>query len=501
MPSIRLRARSRRHCCSFEGSPIPDESRLQALVPLESEDRSMSKRTIKMEMDLNRVEGDVEIKLEVESNTVVDAWCIGTTYRGYEQILLGRDPNDVLVITPRICGICSTSHLYAATTALEVAYQSPIAPNGTRIRNLCLMAESVMNDARHTFLMFAPDFCNQAYRDHDLYGRILESFEPPFKGEIARQTVHHSKQILGIVVAFGGQWPHSTYMTTGGVTCSLDEAKLLECLKIIDSYTDWYEKSVLGCSCERWLSLKSVDDFEDWLERADPHSNSVVGLFTRFGRAIGLQHLGKGTPNLLSSGCYYDPNTWAPPFDERHCLQPGGFYDGETNQVEPFSHLDVSEHVRHSWFVDPGGGRHPWESQTQPEYQAKSDRYSYAKAPRYKDRVVQLGPLSDLVIAGDPLISSFFRAEGPNTWLRQFTRLHRPVLVLQAMRRTVAELIGNLGAPTFLRSEPKADADGYGFINAARGSLGHWLKIKGGGIANYQVITPTTWNGSPRDSG
>jgi NADH:ubiquinone oxidoreductase subunit D len=108
----------------------------------------MGRRTIKLEM--NRVEGDVEIKLEVEGHTVVDAWCIGTTYRGYEQILLGRDPKDLLVICPRICGICSTSQLYAATTALEVAYQSPIAPNGIRIRNLCLMAESVMNDARHS---------------------------------------------------------------------------------------------------------------------------------------------------------------------------------------------------------------------------------------------------------------------------------------------------------------------------------------------------------------
>ena len=59
---------------------------------------------------------------------------------------MGRDPSDALVIAPRICGICSTSQLYAATSALETAWR-PIAPNGTRIRNLCLMAESVMSDA------------------------------------------------------------------------------------------------------------------------------------------------------------------------------------------------------------------------------------------------------------------------------------------------------------------------------------------------------------------
>jgi hydrogenase large subunit len=449
---------------------------------------------------MNRVEGDVEIKLEVEGNTVVDAWCVGTTYRGYEQILIGRDPKDALVIAPRICGICSTSQLYAATTALEVAYQSPIAPNGTRIRNLCLMAESVMSDARHAFLMFAPDFCNTAYRDHELYSRILQAFEPPFKGEIARQTVEQSKRILGIIIEFGGQWPHSTYMMPGGVTCPLDRVRLEESLSIIDSYQDWYEASVLGCGAERWLSLKTVGDFDRWLDQSEKHRDSAIGLFARFGRSIGLQHTGKGTPDLLSSGCYFDPEAWAPPFEERACLQPAGFYDGETKTIEPFSHRNVSEHVRHSWFVDPGGGRHPWESQTRPEYQPGGDRYSYAKATRYKDRVVQIGPLADLLIGRDPLITSFFEAEGPNTWLRQLTRLHRPVSVLQAMRRTLVELLTHLDEPTFIRSEPKADADGYSFINAARGSLGHWVRIRCGKIANYQVITPTTWNGSPRDS-
>ena len=106
--------------------------------------------------------------------------------------------------------LCSTSQLFAATLALENASQIPVASNGTRIPNSCLMAEAVMNDARHTFLMFAPDFCNPAYKNDPLYDAILAAFEPPFKGRLARETVHSTKQILGIIVAFGGQWPHST---------------------------------------------------------------------------------------------------------------------------------------------------------------------------------------------------------------------------------------------------------------------------------------------------
>ena len=36
-------------------------------------------------------------------------------------------------------------------------------------------------------------------------------------------------------------------------------------------------------------------------------------------------------------------------------------------------------------------------------------------------------------------------------------------------------------------------------VEAARGSLGHWLRTRGGRIQNYQIIAPTTWNFSPRD--
>ncbi|MBA3715071.1 MAG: nickel-dependent hydrogenase large subunit [Pyrinomonadaceae bacterium] len=458
----------------------------------------MAKQIIKM--DLNRVEGDLEIKLEVDDHTVTDAWCVGTMYRGFEQILVGRAPTDALVITPRICGICSTSQLYAATSALEVAFQTPLAPNATRIRNLCLMAEAVMSDARHTFLMFAPDFCNPAYRGQPLYGEALELFEPPFKGRVARETVYHSKQILGIVIAFGGQWPHATYMMPGGVTCPLTEESLAACLAAIDDYTQWYEQTVLGCRCERWLGLNTMADFFAWLDETEAHRHSAVGVFARFGRALGLHQTGQGTPHLLSTGCYYDPENWQPPFTARQCLQPAGFYDGETDRIESFDQRQVAEHVRYSWYADYGGGRHPWEGETQPDYQPDGDRYTYAKAPRYQDQVVQLGPLSDLVIAGDRLLTSFFQAEGANTWLRQFTRFHRPVSLLQQMRRTVIELQQHFDEPTFIKSALGAEGEGCGLINASRGSLGHWVKIKDGRIANYQVITPTSWNGSPRDS-
>ena len=40
---------------------------------------------------------------------------------------------------------------------------------------------------------------------------------------------------------------------------------------------------------------------------------------------------------------------------------------------------------------------------------------------------------------------------------------------------------------------------GVGLIEAMRGALGHWCIMRNGRIHRYQVITPTTWNASPRD--
>jgi len=51
--------------------------------------------------------------------------------------------------------------------------------------------------------------------------------------------------------------------------------------------------------------------------------------------------------------------------------------------------------------------------------------------------------------------------------------------------------------------EPKTwpkEAEGVGLVEAPRGALAHWIKIKNEAIDNYQLVVPTTWNGSPRDA-
>lgn len=468
----------------------------------------MASNRQELNLELNRVEGDLALKLTVDGHQIVDAQAVGLMYRGFEQILIGRQARDGLVITPRICGICSTSHLYAAVTALETAWQCPVAENGTRIRNLCLMTEEAQSDVRHTFLMFAIDLCNQKYSHHPLFPQIEAAFAP-FSGTVYGETIRHSKHLLEIVALFGGQWPHSSYMIPGGVTTVRSRKELLRALGIVDTYLHWYETSVLGCSSRRWLALRSPGDFEAWLNESPAHRDSAAGLFLRFGRAVGLASLGRGGDRLLSYGAFFDPEGWQPPFAQRRCLRPAGFINGRALPPSDFAEDKIRESIAHSWFAKQSGSGRPGDNRTIPDYAPNSPRYSWAKAPRYDGEVVEVGALAELVVAGDPLISSFWRAEGSSVWLRELARIHRPVLTLAAMRETLHALLTDaFDHPYYLppatshrqgRQTSEGEVRGSGLIQAARGGLGHWLTLKDGKIAGYQIISPTTWNASPRD--
>lgn len=449
---------------------------------------------VTLDVDLNRVEGDLELQVDLEDGVVVDARCIGTLYRGFEQILIGRAPRDPLVITPRICGICGTAHLYAAVLALEQLGGIRPSAHAVHIRNLCLMAENLQSDLRQSFLFFTPDFCHPRYAGHPMAGEMSESFTP-FKGSVARGCLAISRKVLEIVAIFGGQWPHSTYMLPGGVVQPANDRRLLECRDVLATTREWFETAVLGDDLHAWLAIDKADDLFAWLEREPAHARAALGRFTRFARAIGLDRIGRGTGHLLSYGVNPRP-------DGGHAGMPAGFYDADRGAVEPLDHLRVNEHVRHSWFLDYPGGRHPWQGETIPDHQPGGQRYTWAKAPRYGDKVAQTGPLAELRIAGDPLIADLLDREGDNTWLRQFARLRRAAWTLKAMGEALDALGKARGEPHFVDPgiETWPDGESYGLIEAARGALGHWLRVRDGVIDKYQIVTPTAWNASPRDS-
>ena len=328
--------------------------------------------------------------------------------------------SDALVLTPRVCGICGTAHLYSAVLALEHVWRLPVPPNDTRIRNLCLMAEGIQNDLRQTFLFFAPDLCNSRYVDEVWYEQIAAAFEP-MRGEVWRETLAITRRAVEIVAQFGGQWPHSSYMVPGGVTLPPSMRRLVAARAVLDEVRRWYETRVVGMSLDDWMALADAEAWEAALE-VSPHGASALGLMSRCARALGLDRTAAGVGDMISVGAWCEPEAWSPTAEAR--ILPAGFYDGETGEVRPFDQAQVAEHVRHSWFRHYDGGRHPWQGETVPNYQPTSDRYTWAKAPRYADRVVQTGPLAELLIAGENVEAELLAQVATSGHLRP---IHRPI--------------------------------------------------------------------------
>ena len=444
---------------------------------------------------LNRVEGDLEVRVELDGGVVTDAWSAGTMYRGIENMLVGRGAYDGLVITPRVCGICGTAHLTAAARALDAISGAAMPRNGQLARNLALMTESMQSDLRHGILMFMADFTNSAYAGSPLHDEAVARFAP-FKGASVVETVAETRSLLEIVALIGGQWPHSSYMVPGGVTTNLKTNEIFSCQYLLDRFQRWYERRILGCSVDRWRQVASADDLDAWLDEKPEHRDGDLGFFIRFAREAGLERLGGSHGNFLSFGQLEIPaDSQVRGADGR--LLPAGFYsDG---RLAAFDQAGIAEHVAHSWYEDYDGGRHPFQGATVPYASgAGRSKYSWAKAPRYEGLPAETGPLAELVVAARPLFRDLIRAGGPNAFARELARLVRPAEMFDAMRLWLDEI--DTDEPFYAATPRVEDGRGFGLIEAARGALGHWVEIAAGRIEHYQMITPTAWNCSPRDS-
>jgi uptake hydrogenase large subunit len=446
---------------------------------------------------LNRVEGDLDIKVELEHQQVKDAWSSGTMFRGIESILKGRGPLDSLVITPRICGVCSTSHLSAAVQAIETAAEITIPENAVIIRNIAQITEQLQSDMRQTFLMFTPDFTNQAYKDNPLYDEACSRYQP-FKGETVIDTIRRTKQLLEIIAIIGGQWPHSSYMVPGGISSLPVESDVNNCIYLLENFTNWYEQKILGCTVTRFNAISSVDELDEWLHDNPSHHNSDLGFYLRFGRQIGLDQMGRGVDNYLSFGHLPLPaNTMVSGRGQTEHLIPGGFLRGD--QLKPFAQENIREHIAHSWFKSDVECCHPLDAKSTPwACGDEGDRYSWIKAPRYQEFPAETGALAEVLIGGNPLFKDLHQQQGASVYVRQLARIVRGCELIPAMRSWLREI--KQGGEYYWKPAALTNGIGCGLTHGARGALAHWVKMENGRIDTYKIITPTAWNGSPRDS-
>jgi Ni,Fe-hydrogenase I large subunit len=461
---------------------------------------------------VGRVEGDLDVRVEIEDGVVVNAWTQAALFRGFEVILRGKDPQAGLVITPRACGICGASHLKCAAWALDTAWQTEVPRYAILARNLGQITESVQSLLRHHYGLFMIDYTNRKYARSRFYEEATRRWAP-FTGRNYELGISMSGKAVEIYALFGGQWPHSSYMVPGGVMCAPTLTDVTRAWAILEYIRrTWIEPVWLGCSLERYEQIRSHADFMAWLEEKSEHADSDLGLFWRMSEEIGLGTYGRGHGRYFSWGYLPHEDKYnKPTIDGRAAavIMKGGIYDGHADTHRAMEQSLIREDTQHAWYDEPGG-LHPFERTTTPTQRTETDfggKYSWSTAVWHAEAGrLEAGPLARQVIAGgshgeswqytNPLLLDMYRRmRGASVLLRQFARMHEVVALYREAERCLREF--RLKDLWYLKPR-ESDGRGWGATEAIRGALCHWIEIEDGRIKNYQIVAPTTWNVGPR---
>ncbi|HIE56161.1 MAG TPA: HupV protein, partial [Chromatiaceae bacterium] len=430
----------------------------------------------------NRVEGDLEVQVEVEDGRIKAAWVNSPLFRGFEQILHGRDPRDALVYTPRICGICSVSQSVAAASALREAMGLEMPDNGRLAANLVLACENLADHLTHFYLFFMPDFAREAYADQPWHPAIAERFRAQ-TGRCAGEVLPARAAFLHLTGILAGKWPHSLSLQPGGSTRPVQVQERIRLRRIVGQFRQFLETTLFGDTLEAVAALDSPGALDDWAER---HADSDFGRFLQVAGALDLAAIGRGPDRFLSFGAY--------PQADGHLFTRGTWAEGERGELDSTA---IREDVSYSWMQPQNGPRHPREGATLPAAD-KPGAYSWCKAPRLDGQVMETGALARQLIDDHPLIRTLVAQSGGNVRNRMVARLLELARLVPVMEDWVLALRPR--EPFCLNAPVPDEAEGAGLVEAARGSLGHWLRVRNGRILNYQIIAPTTWNFSPRDT-
>jgi len=443
-------------------------------------------KTVELQIPINRVEGDLDIKVTIKDGVIVEAKSIGTLYRGFENILRGRDPLDALVITPRVCGICSISHLSAAVKALEDAYDITPPPQAVRFRNLSIICENAQSDLKQFFLMFMADFAHEYYQDKSFFDIAKKSYAP-FKGKMANSVLDITKDLLKVIAYIGGQWPHTSHMVPGGLSVISDDLEIFRIRLLVKKFRIWYEEEVLKTTVKEF---KNITDFEKFEEFCNSNKSSHISLFYEIAKETNLLNIGKTGYGFINYGSIDKVED-----DKVVTVVPKCVI--ENREKKPLDIAKITEDVTYSWYEDDETTS-MFKSKTIPNIDKKGG-YSFTKAPRYDEKVFQTGPLGEELALENPLFKDLYEKFEDCVFVRELARLLRVLRYIEVLESQTEEIIQNIKEPIYVKPEIKKEAKGVGLTHAARGALGHWIKIKDGKIKNYQIISPTTWNGSPMD--
>jgi len=506
---------------------------------------------------VTRIEGHLRIEAEVNSGAVSDAWSSGTMFRGIELILRGRDPREAWVWTQRICGVCTTVHALASVRAVEDALGIEVPENASLIRNIIAASQYVQDHVIHFYHLHALDWVDVTLAlkaDPGKTSQLAESISPWPKSSRAYfkaiqdrvKALVESKQLS---LFSSGYWGHPAYHLPPEANL-LAVAHYVEALEFQRDYIRIH--AVLGGKnphLQTYLvgGMSTAMDPNEPQATINPERITLLAELASKAQAFVDQvyipdvlavagfyrdwfERGEGLGNFLSYGDY---PLGGIKDSSRFYLQRGAIFNHDLSKVHPVDPANVTEYVTHSWYQYAGGdqnGKHPYQGETSPQYTGPKppfehleidQKYSWLKAPRYQDQAMEVGPLSRMLIAyasGHPEVKAavdgiLAKLNAPATALfstlgRIAARAIEAHVMAGQVSKWVAELGDKLGHGDLrVHNGEKWDPDtwpkeaqGFGFHEAPRGSLGHWVHIEDKKITNYQCVVPTTSNAGPRDA-
>lgn len=475
-------------------------------------------------------------------------------FRGMEIVLRGRDPRDAWLFAQRICGVCTTVHALASVRAVEDAIGAAPPLNARLIRNIIAGTQYVQDHVIHFYHLHAFDWVDAVAAtraDPAATSRLAQSIS-----EWPKSSAAYFKGIRDKVKAIAtssqpslfanGYWGHPAYRLSPEANLLL-VAHYLEALEwqreivrihaILGGKNPHPQTYLVGGvaipvdpNSQAALNIVRLAEQRELLERAKAFVEQVYVPDA----VLAASHYpewfsyGAGHKTYLSYGDFAEPST--SPNDYRFARGivrlAKGLHADEVDQKK------IGEYVTHSWYKydDDRSERHPWEGVTEPNYTGPQPpfefldvdhKYSWLKSPRYADEAMEVGPLARLLVsyaAGRPEVKKTVdTALGAlklpasalsSTLGRVVARVLETQLMIGWLLEWHDQLIANIGRGDLAvhdgsRWEPSSwpsDAEGWGSHEAPRGSLGHWIRINNGTIANYQCVVPTTWNASPRDA-
>lgn len=169
---------------------------------------------------LSRIEGHAQVEIETEGGKVLTAHFQAVEMRGFQRFVQGIPAEQMPVIVPRICGVCSTAHHVASVKALEDAYGVVPPPLACDIREVLLLGQLIQNQATSLFIFTMPDRVNV----DSLFQMDETEASKERQFSIARRALKVRKVGTDLITLAGGQFIHPIKAHVGGVTGGITRA-------------------------------------------------------------------------------------------------------------------------------------------------------------------------------------------------------------------------------------------------------------------------------------